>query len=241
MYGLGTLVNTGAVLVGGGAGLLFGKLLKERHQDTLRVADGVSVLFLAIAGTMEGMLRAEGQAIVSFNAMFVVICLVLGALIGEIINIEGGFEKFGEWLKRKTGNSNDGNFLEGFVTTSLTICIGAMTIIGSIEDGVYGNWTILGTKSILDLFMVMIMTASLGKGCIFSAIPILVIEGGLTLLATAIKPLLTDAAMANISLIGNILIFCVGINLVWNRKIRVANFLPAVLIAAVAAFLPISF
>ena len=173
--------------------------------------------------------------------MLIIACMALGGLIGELINIEGGFERFGEWLKRKTGSARDQNFVNGFLTASLTTCVGAMTIVGSLQDGIAGDWSVLGAKSILDLVMVMVLTSSLGKGCVFSVIPILVIEGGLTLLAGLLSPLMTELSMRYLSMVGSVLIFCVGVNLVWGSKIRTANLLPAVVLALAAAWLPISF
>ncbi|MDO4977491.1 MAG: DUF554 domain-containing protein [Eubacteriales bacterium] len=239
MFGMGTIINTGAIVAGGLGGLFFGNLLKDRHQETLNMACGVSVLFIGIAGAMEGMLKIEKNGISSANAMLVVVCLALGALIGEIINIEGFFERFGEWLKIKTGNAKDRNFVNAFVTASLTVCIGAMAIVGSIQDGIMGDYTILATKAILDFIIIMVMTCSMGKGSIFSAIPVFCFQGSVTLLATLIKPIMTELALAYLSMIGSILIFCVGLNLVWGKKVRVANLLPSILFAVIAAFLPI--
>lgn len=241
MFGLGTIINTASVIVGGLLGFLFGKFLKERHRSTLTTACGVSVLFIATAGAMAEMMKIDGTSLVSGQSMFVVVCLVLGAFIGELLNIQGWFERFGEWLKRKTGNAKDRNFVNGFVTASLTECIGAMTVVGSIQDGIFGDWTILATKAVLDMIITMVLTGSMGKGCVFAAIPIFVIQGSLTLLARVIRPIMTEAALFNLSLIGSILIFCVGINLVWDKKIRVANFLPSLVLAVGAAFLPFSF
>ena len=127
------------------------------------------------------------------------------------------------------------------MTASLTVCIGAMAIVGSIQDGISGDWSTLGAKAILDFIIVMVMTSSLGKGCVFSAIPVLIWEGSLTLLATTIKPLMTELTMSYLSLVGSVLLFCVGLNLVWGKKVRVANLLPAVVLAVVVAFLPITF
>lgn len=161
-------------------------------------------------------------------------------MIGESINIEGWFERFGEWLKIKTGNAKDKDFVNGFVTASLTVCIGAMAIVGAIQDGILGDYSILAIKTILDLIIIMVMTCSMGKGCAFSAIPVFVFEGGITLLSRFIKPVMTEAALFNLSLIGSILIFCVGLNLVWGKKVRVANLLPAVVLAVIVAFLPVN-
>ena len=239
MIGLGTIINCAAIIVGGVFGLLFGKLLKERVQDTLQKANGVCVLFIGIAGAMEGMLRLSGSTLSSGRSMLIVASLALGALVGELMNIEHWVERFGEWLKIKTGNAKDNDFVNGFVTASLTVCIGAMAVVGSIKDGIEGDISILTTKAILDLIIVMVMTCSLGKGCIFSAIPVAVFQGTITALARLIKPLMTEAASANLSLIGSVLIFCVGVNLVWGKKIKVANLLPSLVFAVAISFIPI--
>lgn len=237
---MGTIINVAAIILGGIVGRLFGRFLSERYQDTLNKVCGVSVLFIGIAGALEGMLTIKDNSVVSGKAMMIVVCLALGALLGELLNIEDKFERFGEWLRRKTGNAKDKMFVEGFVTASLTVCIGAMAIVGAIEDGIFGDYSILVTKAILDFIIIIVMTGSMGKGCAFSAIPVGILQGSVTLLAKFIKPIMTEAALANLSLIGSILIFCVGLNLVWGKKIRVANLLPAIVLAVILAFLPIS-
>lgn len=238
MVGLGTIINSAAIIVGGVFGHLFGKILNERIQDSLQKASGICVLFIGIAGAMEGMLKLSGSSLSAGRSMLIVTSLALGALVGEILNIEHGFERFGEWLKVKTGNAKDKSFVEGFVTASLTVCIGAMAVVGSIKDGISGDYSILVTKAILDLIIITVMTCSLGKGCAFSAIPVAVFQGLITALARLIKPLMTDGALANLSLIGSILIFCVGVNLVWDKRIKVANLLPSFVFAVAIAFLP---
>ncbi len=238
MFGLGTIINTGAIIVGGGLGHFTGKLFKQEQQESLNKACGISVLFIAVAGAMQGMLSIDGNAILSGKSMLVVLCIAFGTIIGELIGIEKGFEYFGEWLKKKTGNSGDVNFVNAFVSASLTVCIGAMAIVGAIQDGVLGDYSTLAVKSVLDFIIVAVMTSSLGKGAAFSAIPILIFEGSITLFARLISPIMTDLAIAYLSLVGSILIFCVGINLVWGKTIRVANMLPAVLLAVIAAYLP---
>lgn len=112
-----------------------------------------------------------------------------------------------------------------------------MAIVGAIQDGISGDWSILATKAILDFVIILVMTCSMGKGCLFSAIPVCLFEGLVTVLAVLIKPLMTAAALANLSLVGSILIFCVGLNLVWGKKVRVANLLPAIVFAVAAAFI----
>lgn len=239
MIGLGTIINVAAILAGGLFGQLFGRFLSERYQNTLNMACGVCVLFLGIAGAMEGMLSIEGGGLSSGRSMLIVCCLALGALLGELLNLEDKFERFGEWLKHKSGNSGERTFVDGFVTASLTVSIGAMAIVGSIQDGIFGDYSILATKAVLDLIIILVMTCSLGKGCAFSAIPVAALQGSMTLLARLIRPLMTDAALSNLSLIGSILIFCVGLNLVWGKKVRVANLLPSIVLAVVFAFLPL--
>ena len=237
----GTIVNTAAVLAGGLGGLLFGRLLKPRFQQTLTMACGVSTLFLSAAGALRWMLPLDESSLPGGGSMLIIACMALGGLLGELLNIEALFARFGEWLRRKTGSAGDRNFVNGFLTASLTTCVGAMTIVGALQDGLTGDWSVLGAKSILDLVMVMVLTSSLGKGCVFSVIPILVIEGGLTLLAGLLSPLMTELSMRYLSMVGSVLIFCVGVNLVWGSKIRTANLLPAVVLALAAAWLPISF
>ena len=212
------------------------ELLKK---DTLTKACGVSTLFIAVTGALEKMLSVQEGAIVSSGSMLVVICLAIGAVAGEILNIEGAFERFGQWLKIKSGNARDKDFVNAFVTASLTVCIGAMAIVGSIEDGLTGDYSVLATKAILDLILIMVMSCSMGKGAVFSAIPVAVFQGTITALAGLLRPVMTAAALANLSLVGNVLIFCVGINLVWGKKVKVANLLPAIVAAVIAAFLPI--
>jgi uncharacterized membrane protein YqgA involved in biofilm formation len=235
MIGLGTVINVAAIVAGGAMGALFGRFLKRSIQDTLMTVCGVATMFIALSGAMEGLLQVRGGVIVSSGAMLVVGCLAIGAFLGELMNIEGLFENFGQWLKVKSGNARDQGFVNAFVTASLTVCIGAMAIVGSIQDGIMGDYTILTTKAILDLIIIMVMTCSLGKGAVFSAIPVAVLQGSVTALAGLLRPLMTEAALSNLSLIGNILIFCVGVNLVWGKKVKVANLLPAIVVAVLFA------
>ncbi len=241
MIGTGTIINCAAIVAGGVVGHFTGKLFRQEQQDALNKSCGVSVLFIAIAGAMQGMLAIDGAALVSGKAMLVVLCLAIGTVIGELIGIEKGFERFGEWLRQKTGNAGDMQFVNAFVTASLTVCIGAMAIVGAIQDGILGDYSTLAVKAVLDLLIIAVMTSSLGKGCAFSAIPVFAFEGSITLLARLVSPIMTDLAIAYLSLIGSILIFCVGVNLVWGKMIRVANMLPAVVFAILAAYLPWSF
>ena len=238
MFALGTIVNTLAILGGGVFGALFGKMLGSRQQETLTRTCGVCSMFIGLSGTLEEMLSVQDGHIVTSGSLLMIICLAIGALIGEMLNLEGAFERFGAWLKVKTGNAKDKRFVDGFVTASLTVCIGAMAIVGAIEDGIQGDPSILLAKSVLDLIIIAVMTCSMGKGCVFSAIPVAILQGSVTCLSKLIQPIMTEAALANLSLVGSVMIFCVGVNLVWDKRIRVANLLPAIVIAVVAAFLP---
>lgn len=233
MMGLGTLINAAAILIGGILGLLFGKLLKADMQKILVSACGLSVIFIGAAGCLEKMLTVTDGVVSSDGGMAIIICMCLGGLLGELIGIERGTEKFGEWLKRKFKSENDTGFVSGFVSTSVTVCIGAMAIIGPMNDALYGDLSILLAKSVLDCVMVFAMTSSCGKGCIFSLIPCVLIQGFFTLFAKLIQPLLTEAALLYLGMVGSILIFCVGINLVFGNKIKTANFLPAVVLAVI--------
>ncbi|MFH0358473.1 DUF554 domain-containing protein [Streptococcus sp. A27] len=236
MFALGTIINTVAIALAGLLGSWFGHLLKERHQSGLTVASGLAVLFLGISGSLEGLLTVVDGQLKSQNSMLLVLSLSLGTLIGEVLHIEGWFERLGVWLREKSGNSQDGQFLDAFLTASLTVCIGAMAILGAIQDGLTGDYRLLAVKSILDFIIILIMTSSLGKGAGFSAVPVFLFQGAITLLASLIEPLMTAQALANLSFIGSALIFCVGVNIIWDKKIRVANMLPAILIAVVWSY-----
>lgn len=241
MIGLGTIINSVSIVFGGVIGMFAGKLFDTQQRDSLNKSCGVSVMFIAIAGAMEGMLKISSAEIISGKSMLVVLCLALGTILGELIGIEQGFENFGEWLKEKTKNSGDVKFVDAFVTASLTVSIGAMAIVGAIQDGLLGDYSTLAVKSVLDFIIVAVMTSSMGKGAIFSAIPVFIFQGNVTLLATLIAPVMTQTAIAYLSLIGAILIFCIGVNLVWGKKLNVANMLPAVFFAIGAAYLPWNF
>ena len=235
---LGTIINSIAIIVAGLLGNITGKLFKQEQQDALCKVCGVSTLFIAISGAMEEMMKIENNSLTGTGSMLVVISLAIGTIIGELVGIEAAFEQFGEWLKIKSGNGKDAEFVNAFVTASLTVCIGAMAIVGAIQDGISGDYSTLAIKAVLDFIIVAIMTASMGKGCAFSVIPVFILEGSITLLAKLVSPIMTDAAISNLSLVGSVLIFCVGVNLVWGKKLRVANMLPALIVAVIAAYIP---
>lgn len=243
MAGLGTIVNVIAIIAGGLGGLVSRRFLKERYQETITRAMAFGIIVMALGSTLSQMLlvkisESENQLSASLDTqgtMMMIISLAVGALFGELLNLEQWFERFGKWLRDKTGSQGDSQFINAFVSSSLTVCIGAMAIIGAIQDGVSGNHDTLFAKAILDLIIIMMMTASLGRGCIFSVIPVAVLQGTITLLAREAAAVMTDAALSNITLVGNVLILCVGVNLIWPKTIRVANALPAIILAVLFA------
>ena len=236
MIGWGTILNVVAILVGGIIGLVFSRAISPRYQETLMQAIGVCVIFVGIGGAVEGMMTVTADRLQSGGTRMIVISYAVGSLVGEWINLEQRIEQFGSWLKVKTGNAKEKRFVDAFVTASLTVCIGAMAIVGSMQDGLSGDYSTLALKAILDMVIICVMSASMGRGCLFSALPVGILQGTVTLLARAIQPIMTDAALTNLSLTGSILIFCVGVNLLWEKKLKVANMLPAIVVAVLCAF-----
>lgn len=232
MIGIGTIVNVLAIIVGGTIGLFSGTLLNDKIKDGILKANGIAVIILGLSGSLSILINQSDNK----TYLMMIISLTVGSLIGGFFGLEDKFIHFGEWLKKKTGNEKEAGFVDAFITASFTVCIGAMAIVGALEDGINHNPSTLFIKAILDFTIIMVMSSSLGKGCIFSAIPVLILQGSITLLATIIAPLLTDIAINNISLVGNILIFCVGINLLKPKTVSVVNMLPSLLIALIWPF-----
>lgn len=237
MRGMGTIANVLAIIIGGSLGLFCKNLLKDRYQETIMKATGIATMFLALSGTLSKMFVIQQVGIQTTGSMNVILSLVIGALIGEMIDIDHLFEKFGNWLKLKTKSQGDHQFVNAFVTASLTVCIGAMAIIGAIQDGIYANPSILFAKAVLDFVIILVMSSSMGKGCFFAFIPVAFLQGTLTALSVGLAPFMTTSLLNHLDMVGNILIFCVGINLIWPRTIRVANLLPALVVAVVLSFL----
>ncbi len=237
MPGIGTIVNVAAVILGGILGLLFGKKIKLEIRDSLMKVAGVAVIFIGTSGALSGLLRvadANDGTLTTYGALMMIISLIIGTLIGEIIKIEKKLDRFGQWLKIKSHATEDGGFVGAFVNTSLIICVGAMAVVGAIEDGIGGNPTTLFAKALLDFLIVIIMTSTLGKGCIFAFIPIGIFQGSITLLSKFAEPLLSmGTVISDMSLVGNVLIFCVGINLCFGKKFNVGNMLPSLIVAII--------
>ncbi len=223
MPGSGVLVNVLGIIFGGLLGMAAGRLISERFQKTLMMACALAVLFLGLGGSLAQMLKASPDGTMTFVGSYMMVgSLIIGALLGEAIDIEDRMVTFGEWLKKRAGGESDSRFVDAFVTASLTVCIGAMAVIGPINDRLLGDPMVLYIKTVLDFVIVLLMTATLGRGCIFSALSVGIFEGAIFLCA---------------GLVGNILIFCVGVNLLWKTGIRVANLLPALVIAIAWAWI----
>lgn len=230
MHGLGTIVNTAAIILGGIIGIIFKKGMKDELQQMLMQVMGLAVIFIGGAGALKGLFVITEAGLETSGTMLMIASLTIGAVIGELINIEKQMERFGEWLKEKARSSGDTKFVEGFVTASLTVCVGAMAIVGSIEDGLTGNHSTLFAKAILDAVIIAVFAASYGKGAVFSAIPVAILQGLVTVFAGLLAPVFSDGIIADVSFIGSMLIFCVGINLAFGKRFKVGNMLPAVII-----------
>ena len=233
MRGLGTIINIILIILAGTFGCTFSSRMKEKMQETMFLITGIAVIFVGIAGAMEQMLMIENGRLIPRNIMMVICCLAIGAIVGEYFDLDGKMNQFADYVKKKSNNGNDTKFVVAFVNTSCVVCIGAMAVIGAIKDGVSGDITVLAAKGVIDFILVSVMSASLGKGCMFSAIPVAIFQGSITLLAMMLNTVVPAVALENLSCVGSILIFCVGVNMVFERKMRVANVLPAVIIAVI--------
>ena len=225
---LGVLVNVATVLIGSAVGLVFKKGISKKYTDAVMTGIGLCTVLIGI----QGMLKGE-------NVLVAIISMVIGAIIGTAADIDGKLNGAGDFLskKLKKGDSDKVSIAEGFVTASLLFCVGAMTIIGSLESGLKGEHTTIFTKSILDLFSSCMLSASLGVGVIFAAIFVFVFQGGIVLLAGFLEPLLSDSAVAEITCVGSLMILALGLNLTGLSKFKVANYSPALILAPFVCYL----
>ena len=236
MFGIGTIVNVIAIILGGLLGLLLKGGLNERYQDGIIKVMGLSTIFIGASGALPGLLVVENGALTGVpveETLSMILSLALGTLVGEWLDFDDKLETLGAWLKEKATRGDDSRFIEGFVTASLTVCIGAMAIVGSIQDGLVGDPSTLFTKSILDFIIVIIFASTYGKGAVFSALPVGVLQGSVTVCAGLLSPLFSPPVIANLSFLGSMLIFCVGVNLAFGRRFRVANMLPSLVFGAI--------
>ena len=234
MRGLGTLINVATVLIGATIGMFLKGGLPPRFVKTVKSAAGLSTIIIGITGTLSEMFSVNTDGTISTNGvMLMVISLVIGAIAGEAINIEDKLERLGNFCKYKASflAKDNPKFVDGFVSTSLLFCVGAMAIVGSIQDGLTGNYTTLAAKAVLDGVMSIVMAASLGGGVYLSAISVLIYQGLITLLASVLEPVMTGVLISQLSLVGSVLVMAIGFNLLFDKKVvKVGNLLPAVLI-----------
>jgi uncharacterized membrane protein YqgA involved in biofilm formation len=232
MVGLGTLANMAAIIFGASIGMLLKGFLKQRFQETIMNALGLAVMFIGISGALQGLFVINKNGLETANMMLMIVSLALGAFIGELIDIETRLDRMGEFIKKslKVKGEKGRNFVEGFVSSSLLFCIGAMAIIGSLKDGLSGDASMLYAKGFIDGTVAIFFASTLGIGVFFSIIPLGIYQGVITLSAKYIEPYLSDRLIQNISFIGSILIFGIGINMIFGKKIKCGNLLPAVLI-----------
>ena len=233
MTGIGTLVNVCAIILGGFLGLLFKGGLKQHYQDAVLRCLGLCTLFIGAAGGLSGLLSVSGTRLESGSSLGMILSLVLGTLVGEFFDFDGKMEHLGIWLKAKADKRGDSQFVQGFVTASLVVCVGAMAIVGSIQDGLAGDATTLYTKAVIDGIVVMVLASVYGKGVLFSALPVGVLQGAITLCAGLLAPVFSQPVIDNLSFLGSLLIFCVGVNLAFGTKFKVANMLPALVFGVV--------
>lgn len=230
MIGLGTIINTVAVVAGGLLGLVLKNGIAKRFEKILMQGLGLATGFIGAAGVLKYMLVVQDGQLATRGTMLLIFSLVLGCVLGQLLDLESKMEVLGEKLKAAVRVKNDSRFVEGFVTTSLIICVGAMAIVGAMEDGLSGNYGTLTVKAMLDFALVAILASTYGVGAVFSALPIFVYQGIVTLVAALCGAVIRPALIESLSFVGSALIFCVGVNLVREKTFRVANMLPALLI-----------
>ncbi|NLY89770.1 MAG: DUF554 domain-containing protein, partial [Firmicutes bacterium] len=229
MIGIGTLVNVIAIITGAVAGSLVRGGLPEKIKSIIMQGVGLAVMFIGLSGALQGLFTVAGNGLERQYVMLMIASMVIGGIIGELLQIEAGLEKAGRWFEKKFARS-ERTFAQGFITASLVYCVGAMAIVGALEDGLIGDVTTLFSKSILDGVTAVIFAAGMGMGVALSALPVLVYQGSITLLAGVLRPLLTVTVIQQMSLVGGILIFAIGLNLLKITRIKVGNLLPAIFI-----------
>ena len=225
---LGVIVNVIAVLLGGGIGLLCKRGIPARLTDAVMLGLGLCTVYIGIDGALAGE-----------NILIVIGAMVLGAIVGTLLDIDGAINRLGAWVEGKFSRNEGGkiSLAQGFVTASLLFCVGSMTVVGSLNAGILGDNQMLYTKSTLDLVSSAMLSASLGAGVLLSAAFVLVFQGSLVLLSSLIAPVLTYAAIAEMTCAGSLLIIAIGLNLMGLAKIKVADYMPAILFAPVLVWI----
>ena len=218
---IGTLINCAAIIAGSLVGLLLRRGMKESIAQTVMQGIGLSVILIGISG-----------AITTGNTLLVIVSMAIGGVAGSLIDIDGKMNRLGAWAQRKLTRGDDENntFAKGFVTASLVYCVGAMAVVGALDSGIRGDHSTLIAKAMLDGVTAIVFSSSLGIGVMLSAVPVLVYQGAIALLGNAIAPLLSDVVVNEMSAVGGLLIMAIGVNMLLDKDIKVANLLPAILI-----------
>ena len=225
---IGVLVNTATVIIGSLIGLVFNKGIPTKYTNAIMTGIGLCTIYIGISGTLKGE-----------NALILIISIVLGVAIGTGLDIDKRINSLGEFIEKRLKKEGDdsASIAQGFITASLLFCIGAMTIVGSLNAGLRGDNEMLFTKSVLDLISSTVLSASLGIGVLFAAAFVLVFQGSIVLLAQFLQPVMTDSAIAEMTCAGSLMILALGLNLIGITKIKVANYLPALIIAPAISWL----
>lgn len=225
----GTLINTALIALGTAVGLLVKKILPERLKETLMQAISLVVMFIGICGAVAAALRAGEDGVLDTNyTLIMILAMVIGTVIGELLNIEGHLDSLGKRAQKRFAAGGKSTFAEGMVTATLLFCIGAMAVVGALDNGIRGSYDVLLAKSIIDGVTSAVLASTLGVGVLFSAFFVFLYQGAISLLGVSIEPLLSDAVVSQMSLVGSILIFAVGLKMMGNTKLKIGNFLPAV-------------
>lgn len=231
---MGTIVNAAAVVLGSLIGLMIRRGLPEKVEQTAMKLLGLSVLIIGLNGIVSAMITAQSDGkLVSSGSLLLIASIVVGGVLGECWNLDGKLLRGGQWIEQKFGQEG---FAKGFVNASLVFCIGAMAIVGSLTDGLSGDSSILYIKSMLDFICSIILGSTLGFGVLFAFLPILLYQGALTLFAGVLSPLISDALLGSICMVGYTIVLCIGINFLELTVIRTANLLPALLVPIVYEF-----
>ena len=232
---IATLVNCAAVIVGSLLGLILHRKINDSFKRVVYVGAGMISLILGIR-----------MGLKTTEIVFMALALILGGILGEWWNVEGGILRLGEFLKKRfSRRDSEKDFAGAFLTASVIFCVGAMTLVGAFQAGAEGNYDLILTKSVMDGFMAIMLTAAMGLGVAFSAITILVYQGGITLLAGVLQPLVNDLLLGELEAVGGVLVIMIGLNLLGLSKLKTANYIPALLITiglvALKPFLPFPF
>ena len=227
---MGTLINAALIVLGGIIGLVFKKAVSKEMEFSIHKATGVAVLIIGICGVLSSMLKTKTDGSISSSGeLILVVSLALGTFIGELLKLETRLNRGCKWIESKLKMSN---FAAGFITSAMIYCVGAMAIVGAINDGLLGDSSTLVTKGIIDGITSVVLAASLGYGVLFSAIPVVIYQGAMTLLAGLLDEVLAGQLLSNICMVGYALVMCIGINFLsdGDKKIRTVNMLPSLLV-----------